>query len=120
VSCCATCAFRRDSVVYCARCAEFELDAAGLPLNLVAAVGSLAAPANRRPAKHHSTWLIVVARSQLELLEHLKRAFAGDPTIEIVMDRRRDSARTSHRLRELLEANGAVALRRLHPPQSRS
>jgi hypothetical protein len=32
--------------------------------------------------------IVVVARTHASLFEHLRRAFAGNPTVQVVMDRR--------------------------------
>jgi len=43
--------------------------------------------------------LIVVARDQQRLYEYARRAFAGNPTVEIVLDRRRAERRREDELR---------------------
>jgi hypothetical protein len=112
--CCRACAFEGESAIYCGRCAESIPDAAGLPLNLVAAIDSWS-ERDRHAVEDRLGWVIVVARDRPDLLAYLARAFAGDRKIEIVMDRRRDHSRNPPAVRERLRARGAAALRRPHP-----
>ena len=41
--------------------------------------------------------IVVVARDRQKLFEYAKRAFSGNPTVEVVLDRRRSERRTSER-----------------------
>ncbi|MGH7304197.1 MAG: hypothetical protein ACRELZ_12960 [Candidatus Rokuibacteriota bacterium] len=41
--------------------------------------------------------IVVVARDRQKLFEYAKRAFSGNPTVEVVLDRRRTERRTSDR-----------------------
>ena len=113
--CCRACSFASESATYCARCAEIVLDAGGLPLNLVAAIGSWsvgAASTDHPHGEKRVQWMILVARDQPELLTHLARAFAGDDQVEVIMDRRKDHSRNLPGMKEGLSTRGAVVIKR--------
>jgi hypothetical protein len=55
-------------------------------------------------------WVILVAREEDELYEHLRAAFAGDPKVRVVLDRRTDEARNSPRINERLHTARVVII----------
>ncbi|HXJ78573.1 MAG TPA: hypothetical protein VMS64_07825 [Candidatus Methylomirabilis sp.] len=57
-------------------------------------------------------WLILVAAEQAELYAHLREALRGDKLIEVVLDRRKNPARTPAWLREQLRLQGAALIPR--------
>src|SRR5215831_646844 len=82
--CCLSCAFGLGAESYCARCSEFVLDDEGIPLNLSAPAAWLWSrvtteepPRPEVPASR-ARWVILVARDQPDLFEHLRSAFARD------------------------------------------
>jgi len=116
--CCLSCAFGLGAESYCARCSEFVLDDEGIPLNLSAPAAWLWSrvtteepPRPEVPASR-ARWVILVARDQPELFEHLRSAFARDDKVEVVLDRRRDYSRNPPGLEDRLRSHGAAVVRR--------
>jgi len=62
-------------------------------------------------------WFILVARDQPELFEHLRRAFANDDKVEVILDRRRNYRRNPPGMEERLRVHGAAIVKR-HLPES--
>lgn len=61
-------------------------------------------------------YLIIVARTQSGLYEHLKEAFSGDKKVEVILDRRQSQRRRGDRRRrsdidEQLRSLGCVVAR---------
>jgi len=65
-----------------------------------------------RPWSSPARWIILVARDQSDLYEHLVTAFRGDKQVEVVMDRRTDPRRDSSTVVADLRTRGAVVIRR--------
>lgn len=63
---------------------------------------------NGRPTRR---WLIVVARSQADLYEHLVQAFSRDTKVRVILDRRKDESRNSPQITHRLRTHGAVVIR---------
>ncbi len=69
--------------------------------------------------KHHlagqsaKRWLIVVARGQTDLYSHLVQAFARDPKVRVILDRRKDDTRNSPQVTHRLRTQGAVIIRQV-------
>ena len=63
-------------------------------------------------ADHHKVarWVILVAREETELYEHLRAAFRGDPKVRVVLDRRADDSRNSPRVNERLRNARVVVI----------
>jgi hypothetical protein len=59
-----------------------------------------------------SRWIILVARGQHDLFEHLVRAFQFDSQVEVVMDRRKDLHQNPSRVVAALQFGGAAVIRR--------
>ncbi len=57
-------------------------------------------------------WIILVARGEDELYEHLRDAFGRDELVEVIMDRRKDLRRTPPGVGESLRARGVAVIRR--------
>ena len=57
-------------------------------------------------------WLILVARNQLALYAHLRRAYAGDDKVEVLLDRRRDESRNPPAIADRLRHLGAAVIRK--------
>jgi hypothetical protein len=117
IPCCSTCSFTLGSVMYCVQCARSILDTHDPPLSSAAAVGppaSVTRATRSGPAVPggKSQWIILVARDQPELLEHLVRSFAGDDKVEVIMDRRRGKRRNPPRVEERLRSHGAAVVKR--------
>lgn len=60
-------------------------------------------------------WLILVASDQPDLYVYLRQAFAGDPKVEVRLDRRTDDSRNPPSISERLRTHGAVVIRRRNP-----
>jgi len=56
-------------------------------------------------------WLIVVARGQADLYEHLVQAFSRDSKVRVILDRRKDDSRNSPQVTHRLRTHGAVIIR---------
>ena len=56
-------------------------------------------------------WLIVVARGQADLYDHLVQAFSRDSKVRVVLDRRKDDSRNSPQVAHRLRTHGAVIIR---------
>jgi len=117
-SCCTSCALTLDAANYCATCAEAVLadDDKSVAHPAIALVWSRPAPraAARAGAEtdDRAQWIILVARDQPDLYEHLDRAFAHDDKVQVIMDRRRDYSRNPPGLEERLRTHGAAVVRR--------
>jgi len=116
--CCPACAFAVTAAIYCGVCAESILDAEGVPLAfsassewMVPRPGSL----DRTAPGAKPRWIVLVARDQPDLFAHLQRAFARDPKVAVVADRRKDYARNLPGLEERLRIHGAAVIRRRQP-----
>ena len=117
-SCCISCALTLDATNYCAPCAEAVLagdePSSGYPA--AAMVWSRPAPRDAPSARAEvddaAQWIILVARDQPDLYEHLGRAFAHDAKVAVVRDRRRDYSRNPPGLEARLRTHGAAVVRR--------
>lgn len=69
-------------------------------------------PSRARSSNHRAKWLILVERDQLDLYEHLVKAFDGDGQVEVQLDRRRDYSRNAITVTERLRNQGAAVIRR--------
>jgi hypothetical protein len=49
------------------------------------------------PSPRAAKQILVIARDRQKLYEYVRRAFAGNPTVEVVLDRRRGERRTADR-----------------------
>lgn len=56
-------------------------------------------------------WLIVVARGQADLYNHLVQAFSRDSKVRVILDRRKDDSRNSPQITHRLRTHGAVIIR---------
>ena len=56
-------------------------------------------------------WLIVVAREQADLFDHLVQAFSRDGKVRVILDRRKDDSRNSPHVAHRLRTHGAVIIR---------
>lgn len=56
-------------------------------------------------------WLIVVARGQTDLYDHLVQAFSRDGKVRVILDRRKDDSRNSPQVTHRLRTHGAVIIR---------
>ena len=118
VSCCSTCSYTLDAVVYCTRCAESIMSPADAREASPVPAGSIwpqsSAGPSSGPAKSGDKirWIILVARDQPELFEHLTRAFANDDKVEVILDRRRNFRRNPPAMEERLRVHGAAIVRR--------
>lgn len=67
------------------------------------------------PERHSShpagKWLIVVAKGQVDLYEHLLQAFSRDQKVQVILDRRKDESRNSPQIAHRLRTHGAVVIR---------
>jgi len=79
-------------------------DASSHPLDMARST-SPASPADGR-------WIILIARGEDELYEHLSSVFESDRKVEVVMDRRRNERRDSAKVAEGLRARGVAVIRR--------
>ena len=70
------------------------------------------APSRTQPPKPASRWVILVARGEEDLYEHLRRAFESDSQVELVMDRRMDTQRSPAWVIERLRTHGVAVIRR--------
>jgi hypothetical protein len=72
-------------------------------------------PISNSDQKHMSgqakRWLIIVARNQADLYDHLVQAFSRDSKVEVILDRRKDDARNSPQVTHRLRTHGAVIIR---------
>jgi hypothetical protein len=70
-----------------------------------------------QPGKHSTepakTWLIVVARGQVELYTHLVQAFSRDQKVRVILDRRKDDSRNPPQITHRLRTHGAVIIRQM-------
>ena len=70
-----------------------------------------------QPGEHSSepakTWLIVVARGQVELYTHLVQAFSRDQKVRVILDRRKDDSRNPPQITHRLRTHGAVIIRQV-------
>jgi len=69
------------------------------------------------PPKHRAQvptprWVILIARGEDELYEHLRDAFGHDPQVEVMIDRRKDLRRNAPGVGESLRAHGVAVIRR--------
>jgi len=119
-ACCSACAYSLESATYCSVCAQSILDGGGMPLRL-SSVESAAWPPQEpvRPRPHTAVrgsdtaqWLILVAKDQPDLYNHLVRAFSRDDKVQILLDRRRDYSRNPPGMEERLRIHGAAVIRR--------
>ena len=69
------------------------------------------ATADERPPVGGSRWVILVAREHADLYEHLRRAFASDVKVQVLMDRREDEARNPPWVNDQLRKEGVVLIR---------
>lgn len=60
-------------------------------------------------------WVVVVARNQPGLLEHLRRAFASDDKVRIIVDPKADLSEHPPKIARRLRRQGAVILREDEP-----
>jgi hypothetical protein len=60
-------------------------------------------------------WVVLVARDESDLYEHLRRAFASDRKVQVVIDRRRDRSRNPTWVNDQLDVEGAVVIRIVEP-----
>jgi hypothetical protein len=106
--CCVACAFSVDAFTYCGRCGERLLEAGGGPLEL-----RWWEPTRHLVTSHAGRpWIIIVARDQPDLFEHLIRAFSRDEKVEVVLDRRRGLSRNPPEMADRLRTQGAAVVRR--------
>ena len=56
-------------------------------------------------------WLVIVARRDRDLYEHLARAFLGDDKVRVVLDRRGDERRNPPAMNERLRHGGVAVVR---------
>jgi len=116
--CCTSCALTFDAANYFTPCAEAVL--AGEEPSAVhpaaAMVWSRSGPRHdargRAEMDDKAQWIILVARDQPDLYEHLERAFSHDDKVAVVMDRRRDYSRNRPGLESRLRTHGAAVVRR--------
>jgi hypothetical protein len=59
-----------------------------------------------------SRWIVVVARGEEALYEHLARVFRDDKQVEVVLDRRKDSRTNPPWVAERLRTRGVAVIRR--------
>ena len=59
-----------------------------------------------------SGWIVLVARGQDDLYEHLCHAFGTDDKVEVVLDRRRHLGRNPHLVNGRLSRHGIAVIRR--------
>lgn len=69
------------------------------------------APADERPPVGAARWVILVAREHAELYEHLRRAFANDAKVQVLLDRREDESRNPPWVNAQLRKEGVVLIR---------
>jgi len=116
--CCPSCAFALDSATYCVECAESILDVEGVPLSLLAPAAWIwprsarAGFSDGRVLGDKALWIILVAKDQSDLFAHLKRVFARDDKVVIVMDRRKDYFRNPPGVEDRLRNHGATVIKR--------
>jgi hypothetical protein len=64
-------------------------------------------PADQREI---ARWVILVAREEGELYAHLRAAFAGDPKVRVILDRRTDESRNAPRVNDRLHTARVVII----------
>jgi hypothetical protein len=115
-----SCGVVLDSIICCPRCAESFRESEEVPLSLSTLIGRIPTgadmlePVGSTSSEAAVQWVVLVARNQPDLLEHLESAFASDEKVEIVIDRRRDYSRNPPGLEERLRIHGAAVVRRRH------
>jgi len=79
------------------------------------ALGLLSFPVMAPPRPERTSpprWIILVARGEDELYEHLRDAFGHDELVEVIMDRRKDLRRNPRGVGESLRVRGVAIIRR--------
>lgn len=118
VSCSPSCGVVLDSITCCPRCVESFRESEELPLNLSTLIDWIPAradtfePVGSTSSRAEAQWVVLVARNQPDLLEHLEGAFATDEKVEVVIDRRKDYSRNPPGLEERLRIHGAAVVPR--------
>lgn len=113
-----SCGVVLDSITCCPRCAESFRETEEAPLSLSALIDWIPAradtlePNGRTSSRADAPWVVVVARNQPDLLDHLEDAFGTDEKVEIVIDRRKDYSRNPPGLEERLRIHGAAVVPR--------
>lgn len=113
-----SCGVILDSITCCPRCAESFRETEEAPLSLSTLIGWIPACAGTSgsngstSSEAEAPWVVVVARNQPDLLDHLENAFGTDEKVEIVIDRRRDYSRNPPGLEERLRIHGAAVVPR--------
>jgi hypothetical protein len=116
-----SCGVVLDSITCCPRCAESFRDSEDVAPRLSTLIGGSPAradtfePAGSTSVQAEAEWVVLVARNEPELLEHLAAAFATDEKVEIVIDRRKDFSRNPRGLEERLRIHGAAVIPRRRP-----
>jgi hypothetical protein len=67
----------------------------------------------KQPTERAKTWLIVVAKGQVELYTHLVQAFSRDQKVRVILDRRKDDSRNPPQVTHRLRTHGAVIIRQM-------
>ena len=117
-ACCPACSFALESAVYCGRCAESALDLAGgsihgpIRVDPIEPRGSEQEPSRPATPGQAARWLILVAREEIDLYEHLVIAFARDDKVRVLLDRRKDDSRNPPGMEDRLRTHGAAVIRR--------
>lgn len=68
-------------------------------------------PSRAKAPLREYRWVILVARDQAELYEHLRAALRGDPKVRVTLDRRENDSRNPPWVNERLRTHGAVVIR---------
>jgi len=71
-------------------------------------MASSGTPSRSSPAR----WIILIARGQDDLYEHLACAFERDPQVDVILDRREDLHRNPATVIANLRTRGVVVIRR--------
>ncbi len=64
------------------------------------------------PRRSPSRWIILVARGEDELYEHLRDAFQHDKEVEVIMDSQNNPRRNPAGVDESLRTRGVAIIRR--------
>jgi hypothetical protein len=113
-----SCGVALDSITCCPRCAESLRESEEVHLSLSTLLGRVPTgadtlePVGSTSSEAAGQWVVLVARNQPDLLEHLETAFATDEKVQIVIDRRSDYSRNPPGLEERLRIHGAAVVRR--------
>src|SRR5262249_6865943 len=117
ITCCTTCSYVLGSDVCCIRCAETMLHTGDAPLASPVppepTLGGSVTTDVSTPSAEDSHWIVVVARDQPDLFEHLERSFRGDPKVQVILDRRKDFVRNPPGVAQRLRIHGAAVVRRV-------